>query len=223
VVRNNNLKSILAFGDGFLGLDKWHGVLQGYDNLLLDVHQYVIFNDGQISLNHSAKLNFACGGWTAQMLRSQNKATGFGPTICGEWSQADTDCTQYINDVGVGSRWEGTLNGPDPTQVVLTPQCPSSIMGAGKRCECADANADPSQYSAAYKQWLMAFAIAQMESFEVGWGWFYWTWITESATQWSYKLGMQAGILPANVADRSAFSCNSTIPDYAAMGLPEYY
>ena len=61
-----------------------------------------------------------------------------------------------------------------------------------------------------------------MESFEAGWGWFYWTWDTEAATQWSYKKGLAAGILPANVANRQ-FSCNGSIPDFLAMGLPENY
>jgi glucan 1,3-beta-glucosidase len=217
-IRGNNMSSILVFGDGFLGLDNWKGRLQGYENLLLDVHQYVIFNNGQLSLNHSAKLNFACSGWTSQMVRSQSKNTGWGPTICGEWSQADTDCAKYVNNVNIGSRWEGTLNEPDPSQSVLSPQCPG-----GQKCECGDANADPSQYTEAYKQWLLYFALAQMDSFEAGWGWFYWTWVTESATQWSYKLGLAAGILPTNVADRSAFTCDSTIPDFAALGLSESY
>ena len=32
-------------------------------------------------------------------------------------------------------------------------------------------------------------AEAQMDSFEKGWGWFYWTWKTEGATQWDWKAG----------------------------------
>jgi len=218
-VRGNNITAIIVFGDGFLGLDNWQGKLQNESNLLLDVHQYVIFNNGQISLNHSAKLEFACSGWTAQMQRSQNKATGFGPTLCGEWSQADTDCALYLNDVGVGSRWEGTMNTGNASTQVLSPQCPTNNSPT---CECNDANADPSQYSSAYKQWLLDFAEAQMESFEAGWGWFYWTWATESAPQWSYQQGMAAGILPTNVAQRQ-FSCNGSISNFAAMGLPENY
>jgi glucan 1,3-beta-glucosidase len=220
LVRGNNITAVVVFGDGFLGLDKWQGQLQEFDNLLLDVHQYVIFNDDQIVLKHSDKLNFACGGWTAQTLRSENKSTGFGPTLCGEWSQADTDCALYLNDVGVGSRWEGTLNSPNASLAVTTPQCPS---GTGSpACECADANAAPSAYSAVYKQWLLQFAEAQMQSFEKGWGWFYWTWETEGATQWSWRLGAAAGILPA-VATQRSFSCSDTIPDYGSLGLPENY
>jgi glucan 1,3-beta-glucosidase len=219
-IRNNNITAVIVFGDGFLGLDKWQGKLQTDSNLLLDVHQYVIFNNNQIALDHSDKLTFACKGWTAQMLRSQNRATGFGPTMCGEWSQADTDCAQYLNNVGMGSRWEGNLNTGDPNTQVLTPQCPTKN---NPQCECTDANNDPSRYSATYKQWLLAFAEAQMESFEQGWGWFYWTWDTENAVQWSWKKGMSAGILPQTTTDR-VFNCNSSaVPDYGKLGLAENY
>ncbi|KAL1297832.1 hypothetical protein AAFC00_006360 [Neodothiora populina] len=223
IIRGNNVSAVIIFGDGFRGLDNWQGELQNYDNILLDVHQYVIFNVDQIALNHSDKVNFACGGWTQQALRSQDKTTGFGPTLCGEWSQADTDCAKYLNNVGVGSRWEGTLNmastpGGSSDGSVLSPTCPTQN---NPRCSCTEANADPSSYSDAYKQWLRDFSEAQMHSFEQGWGWFYWTWQTESATQWSYKHGLAADILPPKAYQRD-FNCSS-IPDYAGMGLAEYY
>jgi glucan 1,3-beta-glucosidase len=222
-IRANNMTAIITFGDGFRGLDNWQGELQDFDNLLLDVHQYVIFNNQQIALDHSAKVDFACGGWTNQTLRSSNKATGFGPTLCGEWSQADTDCATYLNNVGVGSRWEGTLNmvstpGGSLDGSVFSPTCPTANS---PRCSCSNANASPSSYSAGYKQWLRDFAEAQMFSFEQGWGWFYWTWKTETATQWSYKDGLAAGILPDKTWDRT-FKCGS-VPNYAGMGLPENY
>lgn len=221
-VQSANFTGIIIFGDGFMGLDKWQGQLQDKKNLLLDVHQYVIFNVDQIVLNHHDKINFACGGWTKQALRSQNKATGFGPTLCGEWSQADTDCTQYLNNVGVGSRWEGTLNmvstpGGSISGSVLEPTCPTKNS---PQCSCKGANADPSDYSDGYKQFLLMFAEAQMHSFEQGWGWFYWTWKTESAPQWSYQSGLSAGMLPAKAYERS-FNCSSDIPSFG--DLPEFY
>lgn len=223
-VRANNYTGIVIFGDGFMGLDNWQGKLQGNPGLLLDVHQYVIFNTAQIVLNHHDKINFACGGWTAQALRSSNTATGFGPTLCGEWSQADTDCAQYLNNVGVGSRWEGTLNmistpGGNSDGSVLNPTCPTKN---NPRCSCQNANAAPSSYSDEYKQWLLMFAEAQMHSFEQGWGWFYWTWKTESAAQWSYKDALAAGFMP-KLAYQRDFNCSTTIPDFASLGLPEYY
>ena len=59
-----------------------------------------------------------------------------------------------------------------------------------------------------------------MQSFEVGWGWFYWTWATEDAAQWSWKGGIAAGILPEKVWDRK-YSCNDTVPSFGS--LPENY
>ena len=197
-IRSDGITAIIIFGDGFMGLDNWQGKLQGNKDLLLDVHQYVIFNTDQLKLKHRDKLNFACEGWTQQSKRSMNTKTGFGPTMCGEWSQADTDCTQYINNVGTGSRWEGTLQPTDKTSAVLAPQCPLQ----SSECSCKQANADPSSYSPEYKKWLYQFAIGQMDAFEAGWGWFYWTWETESSTQWSYRRGREAGILPDKAYDR---------------------
>ncbi len=61
-----------------------------------------------------------------------------------------------------------------------------------------------------------------MNSFEKAWGWFYWTWKTESATQWDYKAGMANGILPKTTWQRS-FNCSSSIPDFGGSGLSENY
>jgi glucan 1,3-beta-glucosidase len=216
LIRNNGVNAYVVFGDGFMGLANWQGKLTGYDGLVLDAHQYVIFNANQIDYNHTTKVNYACTGWTEQSQQSMNVATGFGPTIFAEWSQADTDCAPSLNNVGIGNRWTGTYNFGDPTLQVLSPDCPLK----NSQCECTDANADPSSYSTTYKQFLQMFAEAQMKSFEEGWGWFYWTWATESATQWSYQKGLAAGILPQK-AYAPDFNCSATVPSFS--GLPEYY
>lgn len=64
-----------------------------------------------------------------------------------------------------------------------------------------------------------------MNSFEAGWGWFYWTWKTERATQWSWEKGMEAGILPKKTWERD-FECPESpgdLEDYGKMGLAESY
>lgn len=61
-----------------------------------------------------------------------------------------------------------------------------------------------------------------MESFELAWGWMYWTWDTEDAHQWSYKKGMAAGTLPKIAYERN-FTCSDPIPDYGILGLSESY
>ena len=142
--------------------------------------------------------------------------SSFGPTLCGEWSQADTDCTPYLNNVGAGTRWEGTLTSADRGVSVLSPACPSK----SDACSCAEANADPSKYSDTYKQWLKVNAEAQMASYETGWGWFYWTWRTEGAAQWDWRRGMELGTLPKKVWERE-FNCTGRLPDFE--GLSENY
>ncbi|KIX05781.1 uncharacterized protein Z518_03753 [Rhinocladiella mackenziei CBS 650.93] len=215
IIRGHGIDQQIVFGDGFLSLDSWDDMFHGVDDkLVMDTHQYQIFNTGQLKLKHQDKINLACSGWTGLMVAANNPETGWGPTLDGEWSQADTDCTPNLNNVGAGSRWAGTLDTGNPGTSVLTPTC------AEPPCSCAQANADPSQYTDAYKQFLQMYAEAQMHSFEQAWGWFYWTWKTESATQWSWMLGLKAGILPEKAYSPS-FKCDSDVPDFS--DLPDSY
>ncbi|KAK4128464.1 glycoside hydrolase family 5 protein [Parathielavia appendiculata] len=218
LVRKNGVSNAaVVFGDGFRGLHKWQGELTGLDNAALDVHQYLIFNTDLIVFNHSAKVRHACEGWTEETLESMDRATGFGPTLVAEWSQADTDCAKHLTNVGWGNRWTGTYITPDGSGDVTTPRCPTK----DNRCSCDAANAPAGQWSDSYKQFLKMFAEAQMSSFEKGWGWFYWVWDTEDAPQWSYKKGLEAGVLPAKAYERS-FDCDlSQIPSFS--DLPETY
>jgi len=55
------------------------------------------------------------------------------------------------------SRWEGTYQGTKGT-TAAGPAC------AGGNCTCAAANADSSDYSAVYKEFLSDFYIAQVQS-----------------------------------------------------------
>lgn len=218
IVKKNGVKALVIFGDGFMGLDNWQGLMTGYDDMVLDVHQYVIFNEGQIAYTHQKKIQYACDGWTQQAQQSMNTKTGYGPTIFAEWSQADTDCAKFLTNVGWGNRWEGTLNSGDKSTSVLTPGCPAKDSS----CSCTKANADPSQYSDQYKKFLQMFAEAQMHSFEKGWGWWYWTWKTESAPLWSYEAALKAGIMPTKAYSRD-FNCDVAVPDFSSGGLPETY
>ncbi|KAK2783044.1 hypothetical protein FQN52_000489 [Onygenales sp. PD_12] len=236
LIRNNGMKQYIAFGDGFLNLKKWKTMMQDIDdNLLLDTHQYTVFNTAQVGMTHKEKLELACDGWVELLKDSNTKGTGWGPTICGEWSQADTDCARYLNNVNVGSRWLGTMDAPGAKAHVTRPLCAtqnqptaenpdtqSDSSVTGPPCSCGPANADPAEYSDVYKRWLQAYAEAQMYAFEKSYGWFYWTWQTESAVQWSWKRGLEAGILPAK-AYEPEFRCGGKEewPDFE--GLEEYY
>jgi glucan 1,3-beta-glucosidase len=208
IVQKNGMNATQIFSESMRGLPAWAGKLTGYGNdLAIDVHLYSLFDDTVIGLKHADRVTFACKTWTAQV---SSGMTGFGPTMVGEWSQADTDCTKYLNGVGNGARWTGTF-GND-----AQPQCPTG----DSQCSCDMANADPSMFTADYKQFLLAYAEAQMFAFETSWGWFYWTWKTESAPLWSYQAGLQGNFLPP-VAYQRDWNCSMSIPSFGA--LPEYY
>ncbi|KAI0189645.1 glycoside hydrolase family 5 protein [Astrocystis sublimbata] len=218
LVRSNGVKAQVVFGDGFMGLENWQGKLTGYPDLILDVHQYVIFNNDLIKFTHKKKIDYACTGWTQQAQVSLDTSTGYGPTMFAEWSQADTDCAKHLTNVGWGNRWTGTYDSGNSSSEALTPMCPTTDPS----CSCDGANAGAGDYSDEYKKFLLMFAEAQMTSFEKGYGWWYWTWDTESSPQWSYRQGLAAGILPAKAYDRD-FNCDSDVPDFGDGGLVETY
>ena len=65
IVTKNGMNQSIVFGDGFLKLSKWTTILQDTDsNLVLDTHQYTIFNSDLIKLTHQEKLEFVCDKWT---------------------------------------------------------------------------------------------------------------------------------------------------------------
>jgi glucan 1,3-beta-glucosidase len=116
----------------------------------------------------------------------------------------------------------GTWNTGDSSTNAQTPLCPTAQGNAQDKtpCTCTPANGDPSSYSADYKKFLQTYAEAQMSAYETAYGWFYWTWQTESAPQWSYKQAWANGFM-AQTAYEPAFKCGDDIPDFGS--LPEYY
>ncbi|KAB8227512.1 putative exo-beta-1,3-glucanase [Aspergillus alliaceus] len=214
LVQKNGISAFVAVHDGFLNLSKWKKMLKNRpDRMLLDTHQYTIFNTGQIVLNHTDRVKLICNDWYHMIQEINTTSAGWGPTICGEWSQADTDCAKYLNNVGRGVRWEGTFATGDSTAY-----CPTA--DTGPTCSCASANAPPSDYSDGYKKFLQTYAEAQMSAFETAQGWFYWTWHTESAAQWSYKTAWKNGYMPKK-AYAPDFKCGDDIPSFG--NLPEFY
>ncbi|RAH80168.1 glycoside hydrolase [Aspergillus japonicus CBS 114.51] len=213
LVQKNGIKAWVTVHDGFLNLAKWDSMLKTRpDNMMLDTHQYTVFNTGEIVLNHTRRVELICESWYSMIQAINVTSTGWGPTICGEWSQADTDCAQYVNNVGNGNRWEGTLASTGDTMY-----CPTASEGT---CSCTLANTSPVGYSDGYKTFLQTYAEAQMSAFETAMGWFYWTWATESAAQWSYRTAWKNGYMPAK-AYSPKFKCGDTIPSFG--DLPEYY
>jgi glucan 1,3-beta-glucosidase len=77
VVRKNGMKQYISFGDGFLALDKWSNMFKTVDPaLIMDTHQYVIFNTEQLASSHQNKINMACQGWSSMLSAAVNPSTG---------------------------------------------------------------------------------------------------------------------------------------------------
>ncbi|KAK9450148.1 glycoside hydrolase superfamily [Limtongia smithiae] len=222
IVRAEGFENYIVYGDGFQGPTAWYDVFNTteYSGLIVDMHQYMVFDRALIAYTHAAKISYYCNDWATAMAVSTNTALGHGLTMVGEWSQADTDCVTYLNAVGIGARWTGTLNETDAADAILTPLCP------GGNCTCVPSTSDPDEYSDEYKVYLLMAAEAQMYAFESngGWGFMHWTWKTETgaATQWSYERGVAAGVMPKLAYNRT-FNCEAAdIPtDFTVLGLPE--
>ncbi|KAJ1323933.1 glucan 1,3-beta-glucosidase [Microdochium nivale] len=204
IVAKNGVTAPQVFSESMKGLPEWAGQLQGKgDKLVLDVHQYIIFDNYLIGFTHKEKIDYACDFITKDVSGSP-----FGPTMVGEWSQADTDCTLHLNGVFNGARWNGTFfnNGF---------ACPTK----DERCDCSMDRTDPADFSKEYKLFLQTWAEAQMSAFEKTWGYFYWTWKTESAPLWSYEAAWKNGFMP-KLAYEKSWKCGDPVPSFGA--LPEY-
>lgn len=77
VIRAQGYEGKIVFGDGFRGLDKWRGEFREQDGMVLDVHQYTIFNGQQIALTHTEKINFVCKIWAADLTASSDPVNGY--------------------------------------------------------------------------------------------------------------------------------------------------
>ncbi|KAJ1940207.1 hypothetical protein FBU59_003882, partial [Linderina macrospora] len=92
----------------------------------------------------------------------------------------------YINGLGRGSRWEGTLTG------MTQPHCPT------KNCTCTgNYGSDYTQFTDEYKAFLKKYMDAQLGVYDGQlYGWFYWNFQTEGAPEWDYLLGVDQGWIP---------------------------
>lgn len=77
MIRKNGMDQLISFGDGFLLLSKWKTMLQDVDDkMLLDTHQYTIFNNAQIGLSHERKLDLVCSDWVPMLRDSSSGKKG---------------------------------------------------------------------------------------------------------------------------------------------------
>lgn len=74
VVRDGGYENYIVFGDGFRGVASWKSVFpeSSFPNMVLDVHQYLIFDSALIAMTHSAKINYICNSVSSFLFRKKN-------------------------------------------------------------------------------------------------------------------------------------------------------
>ncbi len=72
---------------------------------------------------------------------------------------------------------------------------------------CNYYNSNFDTYTAEYKAFLTNYMLAQMDSYETGAGYFFWTAKTEDncAPEWDYLFLLQQGIAPADLCSRNRY------------------
>ncbi|KAG0224493.1 hypothetical protein BGW42_005066 [Actinomortierella wolfii] len=176
--------------DGFIGQQAWLGTMRSADRVMMDYHNYIMFDLGLQRMPREEQLRFACSTWGPDMTSSQRN---FGPSIVGEFSVAVNDCARFLNGIGNGARYDGTFDG----QPAVSPNS-----------TCTNEN-NAATYSAEYKTFLRNYFLAQIEAAEQGSGWFYWNFKTESNPLWSYFDGVDGGWIPADANQRGEPFCRS--------------
>lgn len=193
------LNNTIVFHDAFQALGYWDDVLVNkknmttsrrsqYYNILVDHHHYEVFTvDG---------LNQSIGQHITNIV---NYATDIGkesiPAVVGEWSGALTDCTPWLNGVGIGTRWEGTS--------------PYKNKALGK---CAGVNN--------WSKWLLKDKKDHRKWIEIQLdqygsktkGWIFWCWKTESTIEWDFQRLVQLDLMPQPL-DNFTYIKNGTDTD----------
>ncbi|WWC94566.1 hypothetical protein V866_001413 [Kwoniella sp. B9012] len=170
----------ISMHDGFLGIKSWYDFAPGADRVMLDQHNYMVFQDQPTGDLDELKVK-PCQWWAAS---TNTTFQTYGPVNTGEWSAAWNDCGQWVNNVNSGSRYDGTFDGY-----------------AGKATGSCDYWNDYTQWNQTTKDALSHFVKGSMDAFQ---DYFFWTWKIGNSTGdipqpnpfWNYQLGLQQGWIP---------------------------
>lgn len=179
IVRNNSLGRGVVIHDAFMAPGYYNGDfmhMPDYYFVILDHHKYQVFSPGEVSANIDAHVGVACD--FGRQISSE-----YHWHIVGEWSAALTDCTKWLNGVGRGARYDGSYPG-------------SYYVGS---CQNRWDFQTWSQQDIANAR---RYVEAQLEAYDLGSGWFFWTYKTENAVEWDFRRLVDYGIFPFPFEDR---------------------
>lgn len=159
-------------------------------NIMIDHHHYEVFGAGALEMNISQHLN-SIKGYSSGI----KKELKSHPAVVGEWLAALTDCTPWLNGVGIGTRWEGT------------PPYDNDPIGT-----CDNIN-DFSTWSAPKKKNYRKYIEMQLDQYESKTnGWIFWCYKTEGALEWDMLKLVELELFPQPLGDRK-YIVNGTDTD----------
>ncbi|KAK9455335.1 glycoside hydrolase superfamily [Dipodascopsis uninucleata] len=175
----NDLQSDIGFSihDAFFDPPSWNGFMDypDYTHVILDHHAYQVFSPGELSRSIDEHIATACD------IGNQVKDTILW-TVIGEWSAALTDCTEWLNGVYRGARYDGSYQSP--------------FMGS---CET---RWDITTWSEQDKVDTRRYIEAQLDAYEQGQGWIFWCWKTENSIEWDFQRLLAAELIPQPLDSR---------------------
>jgi len=159
----------------------WNGFMStGWNNVILDTHQYQVFNPSQLALSIDEHVQAACN--IGRNLQTVDKWT-----VVGEWTGARTDCAEWLNGVGIGVRYDGTFEGS-----YYIGSCDGRTTGS------------VGGFSDDQKQQTRKYIEAQLDAYEQSAGWIFWTWKTEQgAPEWDMSDLIGVGLFPQPITQRT--------------------
>lgn len=190
-VRTFSSDTAVVIHDAFLDPHSWNGFMgsgSGLNDVILDTHIYQIFSQAQVAMKPCDHIRTACAA--AGQVTHTDKWT-----IVGEWTGAQTDCARWLNGLGKGARYDGTL--------------PASSSGFYGSCDrkfqgTVDGMLPVDKVNLEY------YIEAQLDAYESHTGWFFWTWKTETAPEWHFQNLTRAGHIPQPLTSRKHPSQCST-------------
>lgn len=180
-----NLNILILFLDAFQPLGYWNDFLSNnsvsnyttknqYYNIMIDHHRYEIFDPGALKMNISQHISSITG-----FSSGIHQELSHHPAIVGEWSAALTDCTPWLNGVGLGSRYQG--------------EQPYTNDYIGN---CSNVN-NFSQWSKLDIKNHRKYIEIQLDQYSSKTnGWIFWCWKTETAIEWDFQKLVQLNLMP---------------------------
>lgn len=182
LIRKASQDTTLVLHDGFVPTESWNGFMSEFTGVwyvMMDTHHYEVFDSGLLAMDTATHVNNVCS------FAKDHVVTSDKWTVVGEWTGAMTDCAKYLNGKGIGARYDGTFSG-------------SQHIGSceGKSTGSVDALSEEDRSN------TRRFIEGQLDAYEKGNGWLYWTWKTEGAPEWDMQQQIAAGVFPNPVTSR---------------------